>query len=292
MRDYLVDFFHTFDYADVDADYLLGVYDSIVERQDTRVTWNEAITIYKKQTDCDFGIIISLAEEVAERLDIHAYTADLLIFICLSKRLKELYIERGIALKIFHDSMLDLKYKLDECKAVKGVIGTFVAKWFGRFFNLERVTLGRLEFEVNSFGFNYEKNGRVLTPESRVINVHIPRTLTPLTPESCDNAFAQAKEYFKNEVEECCPFICNSWMLYPGNRDILPDDTNVYRFMSRFDIYDFGDNPNHVDLWRIFDTDETNPELLPANTRMRRAYINHLKNGCTIGWGRGVFFLE
>ena len=292
MREYLIEFFREFEYDKADADYLLFSYDRIAAREDTLAVWNEAIGIYEKNIHCDYSLIISLAQDVAQRLDMHTYTAELLIFICLSKHLRELYIEQGIDLTIFHATMLDLKYKLDECKAVKRVIGSFVAWWFDRFFNMERVALGRLEFEVDSFGHHYEADGHILTPESKAINVHIPRTLTHLTPESCDEAFAMAKEYFKGQVEDSCPFICHSWMLYPGNKEILPEDTNVHRFMSRFDIFDWADDPELSDLWRLFDTDDKNPDNLPADTRMRRAYIARLKEGKPLGWGHGVFFLD
>jgi hypothetical protein len=286
-----VDFFSTFAYEAADAQHLLSVYDRIVAREDTLALWEQALEIYNAQTKCDFGEILSLAREAAKRLDIHTYTIDLLIFICLSQHLKELYIEQGIDLDIFHNSMLDLKYKLDECKVVKGVVGSFVASWFAGFFTLERFALGRLQFEIVKFGHHYARDGHVLTPESKVINIHIPRTLTHLSPQSCDEAFAMAKAHFGGLVDDPCAFVCHSWMLYPGNQEILPEDTNVYRFMSRFDICNAGDSPNHNDLWRIFDTDETNPDLLPTDTRMRRAYVNHLKNGGVLGWGHGVFFL-
>ena len=291
MRDYLVEFFHDFDYDERDAAFLLFSYDRIVAREDTLAVWNEAIEIYNKNMNCDFDMIISLAQDVAQRLDMHRYTAELLIFICLSKHLRELYIEREIDLSIFHNSMLDLKYKLDECKAVKGVVGSFVAFWFNRFYNLERFALGRLQFEVDEFGHDYEWQGHCLTPKSKVINIHIPRTLTHLTDDSCDEAFRMAKEFFKDQVGEDAAFICHSWMLYPGNKRILPETTNVYKFMSRFIILASADDPGLADLWRIFDTDEKDPNLLPANTTMRRAYINHLKNGGIIGWGHGVFFM-
>lgn len=291
MRDYLKGFFIDFDYNSADAEFLLFTYDRIVGREDTLAVWNEAIGMYERDYNCDFELIISLAQEVAQRLDMHTYTAELLVFICLSRHLKELYDKQGIDPSIFHNSMLDLKYKLDECKTVKGIVGSFVAWWFPRFFNLERVALGRLQFEVDSFGHYYERNGHILTPDSKAINVHIPRTLTHLTSESCDEAFKMAKEYFKGEVGEPCPFICHSWMLYSGNKDILPEDTNVYKFMSRFDLFDHADDPNLEDLWRIFDTDEKDPNKLPTDSRMRKAYVDHLKNGGQIGWGHGVFFL-
>ena len=291
MRKYLVSFFNDFEYDSTDAAFLLFTYDRIVGREDTLAVWNEAIGMYERDYNCDFELIISLAQEVAQRLDMHTYTAELLVFICLSRHLKELYDKQGIDPSIFHNSMLDLKYKLDECKTVKGIVGSFVAWWFPRFFNLERVALGRLQFEVDSFGHYYERNGHILTPDSKAINVHIPRTLTHLTSESCDEAFKMAKEYFKGEVSEPCPFICHSWMLYSGNKDILPEDTNVYKFMSRFDLFDHADDPNLEDLWRIFDTDEKDPNKLPTDSRMRKAYVDHLKNGGKIGWGHGVFFL-
>ena len=291
MRDYLKGFFIDFDYNSADAEFLLFTYDRIAGREDTLAVWNEAIGMYERDYNCDFELIISLAQEVAQRLDMHTYTAELLVFICLSRHLKELYDKQGIDPSIFHNSMLDLKYKLDECKTVKGIVGSFVAWWFPRFFNLERVALGRLQFEVDSFGHYYERNGHILTPDSKAINVHIPRTLTHLTSKSCDEAFKMAKEYFKGEVSEPCPFICHSWMLYSGNKDILPEDTNVRKFMSRFDLFDHADDPNLEDLWRIFDTDEKDPNKLPTDSRMRKAYVDHLKNGGQIGWGHGVFFL-
>ena len=291
MREYLIEFFDSFEYEMSDADYLLSVYDRIQEREDTRAVWREALNIYNDDMNCDFDLIIALAQDVAQRLDIHRYTTELLVFICLSKRLREIYTEREIDLSIFHGSMLDLKYKLDECKVVKGVVGSFVAFWFNRFFNMERFALGRLEFEVDRFGQHYEREGHILTPDSKVINIHIPRTLTHLTPESCDEAFRMAREFFSDEITGECAFICHSWMLYPGNRYILPESTNVYKFMSRFDVFNSSDDPALEDLWRIFDTDEKNPDLLPQNTSMRRAYVGHLKNGGVIGWGHGVFFM-
>ena len=290
MREYLVSFFKDFEYDKADADFLLFTYDRIVSRDDTLAIWNEAMDIYERDMNCDFDMIISLAKEVAQRLDMHTYTSELLVFICLSKHLREIYVERGIDLSIFHNSMLDLKYKLDECKVVKGIVGSFVAWWFNRFFNLERVALGRLQFEVDAFCHHYEKNGRVLTPDSKAINVHIPRTLTHLTPESCDEAFAMARDYFGTQVADGCPFICHSWMLYPGNLTILPESTNVHKFAARFDIFNHADDPTLEDLWRIFDTDEKDPDRLLTDTTMRRAYVNHLKNGGKLGWGHGVFF--
>lgn len=290
MRNYLTSFFDEFEYSAEDAWFFTDTYDKITADEKTNGLWREAIALYDKDINCDFRRIRDIADEVAEILYLEEYTAELLIFVCLSKRLRERYKEHGIDMEIYKSSMLDLKYKVDECKIVKGITGSFVAWWFDRFFDLKRFGIGRLQFEIIEFGEHYEKDGKVLTPESKVINVHIPRTLTPLDEKSCDEALCRAKEFFKDKVGENCAFVCDSWLLWPENKDILPPYTNIYKFMMRFDIIRARINKGKEDLWRLFDTDEKNYTRLPADTSARRAYIAHLKNGGKMGSGYGVFF--
>ena len=291
MRNYLVDFFDTFAYDAADAAYLLEAYDRIVANEKTAELWDRALAIYEENISCDGKEILNLAGEAARLLYLHEYTAELLIFICMSRRLKREYEVRGIDAEIFHNSMLDLKYKLDECKLVKGIVGSFVAFWFMGFFDLTRFALGRLQFEMVNFGHSYERNGLVLTPESRVINVHIPRTGTPLDEESCEEAFARAKAFFAKETGEVCAFVCSSWLLYPEHEEMLSHESNVYKFMKRFDVFRSGTSKARGDLWRLFDTDEKRWDKLPADTSLRRAYVEQLKKGGQVGWGYGVFSL-
>lgn len=292
MRAYITDFLKDYEYAPVDAEHLIATYEKIECDPEAKKLWNEALALYDADINCDYSKVISLADAVAKRLYIHEYTAELLVFICLSKKTKEVYRERGLDESIYKNTMFDLKYKMDECKLVKGIVGSFVAFWFAGFFNLTRFALGRLQFEIVDFKENYENYGKVLTPESKVINVHIPRSLTPLDKESCDSAYAQAKEFFKEEIGENCAFVCHSWLLYPEHKNIIPSHTNIYRFMSEFDIISWGTNKENSDLWRLFDTDEKHPDRLPADTSVRRNYIEHLKKGGKTGWGYGVFFAK
>ena len=291
MRKYLTDFFEVFDYSAKDSAYLLGVYDRLVANAKTKEVWDRALAVYEANIACDFNEIIAMAGEVARTLYLHEYTTELLIFICMSRRLKAEYEARGIDSEIFYNSMLDLKYKLEECKLVKGIVGSFVAFWFAEFFNLTRFALGRLQFQMVDFGSHYEKDGVVLTPESRVIEVHIPRSMTPLDEASCDAAFAHAKEFFAPQTGKVCAFVCHSWLLYPEHEHMLSHSSNVYKFMKRFDIIRAGTSKRREDLWRLFDTDEKRWDKLPADTSLRRAYVEHLKQGGQVGWGHGVFIL-
>ena len=105
--------------------------------------------------------------------------------------------------------------------------------------------------------------------------------------ESCDAAYAQAREFFKDEVGENLHFICHSWLLYPEHENILPKHTNVYRFFSEYDVFESAENEGE-DLWRLFDTEDRNPNRLPTNTSLRRNYVEHMKKGGKVGWGLGV----
>ena len=105
--------------------------------------------------------------------------------------------------------------------------------------------------------------------------------------ESCDAAYAQAREFFKEEAGENCPFICHSWLLFPEHANILPKHTNVYRFFSEFDVFESGENEGD-DLWRLFDTEDRNPNRLPTDSSLRRNYVEHMKKGGKLGWGLGV----
>lgn len=291
MKNYLESFFNEFEYKKEDSAFLLSEFDKILNNEETKAIWEEAISIYEKDIDCDYKEIIAMADNVALKLYMNEYTVEFLIFASLTKHMREVYKEKGIEDEIFKNTIQDLKYKLLECQEVKGVTGTFVAEWFSGFFKLTRFALGRLQFEIKEFGNDYEKDGYRLTPESKVINVHIPRSLTPLDEKSCDEAFMMAKEFFEKETGGVGVFVCHSWLLYPEHKEILNEKSNVYRFMMRFDMVEWGIDKHKKELWRLFDTDEQRVEKFPTDSSFRRAYVEHLKKGGKTGWGYGVFFI-
>lgn len=290
-KTYLTEFFRDFPYEEEDAAYFLHVHDVITANPAASKLLREAVAAYQADIYLDYAQEIgNRADEIAGITDIHPYTVYFLTLVHMTKHLKALYLERGLDEQIFKDSVLDLKWKLAECKLVKGIRGTFVFSWFFGFFRLTRFALGRLQFEVITPGKDYAVNGfRLEKGKTQVINVHIPRTCTPLDKQSCDSAYQQARAFFRDQVGEHCPFVCSSWLLYPENKKILPVSTNTYRFMSEYEIIDWAETDG-TDLWRLFDTDEKDPSLLPADSTMRRCYIEHLKNGGKTGWGLGIKF--
>jgi len=289
MRNYLSAFFKEFEYEQQDAHQLLCAYDCIFSNDEAKAFFQGALADYNENVHLDYQQkILNPSKKIACLTDLHPFTVDLLLFLCMTKRLHALYVESGLDLQIYRDSVLDLKWKLEECKAVKGICGAFVAFWFPGFFNLTRFALGRLQFELIASPLDYEKNGVKLEKnKSRVINVHIPRTGTPLDKESCDKSYAQAREFFKEQVGEPPAFVCHSWLLYPENKRIVPAYTNTYRFLSEYDVVEWRTN-NGEDLWRLFDTDEKDPTKLPTNGSLRAGYVQYLKKGGKVGVGLGI----
>lgn len=292
MRAYIHDFLMEYNYPDSAISTLISTYDKIYANPETAKILDDMLSLYEADHNCDYEKVLLGTNTLSEILNIHEYTIELLIFICMSRRLRELYVKYNLPVEYYKKSMADLKYKLDECLLVFGIVGSFVAPWFCGFFNLTRFGMGRLQFELTPFGSNYEKNGIKLTPETKVINIHIPRSGEPLTEESCREAYLLAKSFWKDHVsQENCPFVCHSWLLDPHLEEFLPKHTNTYRFYKSFDIYNSIPDKNRTSLWRLFDTMEQNPDKLPADTSMRRAFIDYLKNGGRLGMGSGVLFV-
>ena len=118
------------------------------------------VDMYNEDDPClSFNSFLSASKNILAKSGVSSYTIDLLYFICLAKHCLEKYEKAGLPMEFYHRSMLDLKWKLMECKKVKNTWGSFVAYWFPRFFELSRFAMGRLQFEIDPVTEEYEKNG-------------------------------------------------------------------------------------------------------------------------------------
>lgn len=294
MKKYLEQFLKDFEYKDSDAQFLLSEYDKIAGNWSSNDQFNKIIAEYEKSIKIDYyNDVLVKAQNAGNNVGVHPYTSGLLIFMCLSKHLKKLYLEKGISEEIYHNSMLDLRYKLEECKLVKNIIGSFVAWWFPGFFDMTRFALGRLQFELSTYnGEDYEKNGKKVTKGDIVIGVHIPRSETPITKEATDDAYAQAAKFFADQIpNKQIVFVCHSWLLYKATLEVFPKHANTYRFIHEFDVtWETHDKEGEYnDAWRLFDMDYTGKvEDYPENSSMRRAYKQYLLDGGKTGEGFGI----
>ena len=289
VREYLESFMTECGYPDEARKELLSAFDKLK----TDTDFYSLIDAYADSYNVDYTAALASVREIALGVGVHKYTAELLLFLCYTQALQKHYENAGIPLDIYRNTVLDLKYKLDECKCVYGVWGSFVAYWFPGFFKLERFALGRLQFELVSLGTDYSKDGVVLTPDSKVINVHIPRTRTPLSEGAVTESYRLAAEFFRPLLGDEIAFICNSWLLFPRHNEMLSETSNIRYFISDYELMSHGEYKDYSETWRLFDTMYSGDiECLPADTSLRRAYVKLIKRGEHTGWGKGIFIYK
>lgn len=254
--------------------------------------FSRLIARYQETENCDYKALLSDVTAIGGRHGIHPYTASLLLFLCFSEVLLERYRIRGIEESIYYCSMADLAYKLEECRLVHGINGSFVASWFSGFFALTRFGLGRLQFELVKTAENHTVDGKIVLTGSKAINVHIPRTGTRLDHTLVQEAYRSAAEFFSPMFQnEPILFHCKSWLLDPWNLTVLKPESNLSVFIRDFEIVQTGSYDDYKDLWRLFDCKyEGDASTLPRNSSLRCAYADRVARGEPIGWGLGMFF--
>ena len=244
----------------------------------------------------------------AKEIGVHEYKLALYILLASCERLKDLYIAQNIPLDIFYDSIMDIKYKADECMAVHHMWGTFVVGWFCGFFRMARFALGRMQYDL----FDYRENNDwpvypcgdfTLKAGVPILNCHIPSAGT-LTWELRLDSYKRAHDFVRNfphphplldkyKRDEPLAIICGSWILYPGQREFLDPQSNIIAFMNDFDIVSYTETDKFPDAWRVFtDKHELPPEQWPTDSSLQRGYRARMLDGGKTGTGFGVIVFD
>jgi len=278
------------------ADAMSDAWKAMMERGQYEL-WLSWINRYEEEgPEMDFELAIEMIREAAPMAGVHPYRAELLLFLMFCRHLRDLYIEQGISLQIWHDSCMDLHWKLMECKKLYGIWGSFVSWWFSGFFEMKRFAVGRLQFELIGFPWEYEEAGYTKPVGMEcAIGVHIPSGKR-LKRVECIASYRQAAELFSKVFPEefggkTIAFCCDSWLLFELHRAFLKPDSGIVEFMNDYEVYrtEYG----YGDLWRIFNCGYNgNPDALPEDTSLQRGYKELLKRNEKPGCGYGIFFLD
>ncbi|MBR4203974.1 MAG: DUF5596 domain-containing protein [Clostridia bacterium] len=233
--------------------------------------------------------IHALADELGAERDLTMLAVGLL----LGLRAHALYRDRGMDDEVYYASMRELTVWSKTCMRERGHVGFYEWNWFINFLDASIVRLGRLEFHEVPFrrGAIWTKAGVTVKGGDKVINIHIPED-GPLDPDAVTDALRRAYRYFGRSGSAV--FVCDSWLLWRGNYDFLPQTSRIRAFMDRFDIIFSEDVKNSHDLWRVFGhRDSYDPASLPRDTGLRRTMADHLaKTGGVMGSGYGVFLFD
>lgn len=83
-----------------------------------------------------------------------------LCYVMWSEKTRGMYQERQISEEVFWNSMSDLRSQLLDQESSYGRVGLSSAGWFWRFLRLDRIKLGRFEYEIDGCHFSRLKQWR------------------------------------------------------------------------------------------------------------------------------------
>ncbi|MCC3373867.1 acyltransferase domain-containing protein [Cohnella sp. REN36] len=130
----------------------------------------------------------------------------------------------------------------------------------------------------------------VLQQDDTVLNVHIPEG-GRMTPEACRDSYVRAARFFAGHYPErpFGAFVCESWLLAPQFRSLLPEDANIVRFQRDYHLVPVLANEGQT-LERVFGFG-TKPADLPGlqpQSSLQRAVYDHLAHGGHIHNAGGI----
>lgn len=141
---------------------------------------------------------------------------------------------------------------------------------------MEEYRIESLEYEL------VEENGQ------RCISIHIPSD-ADLSPAAIDASFAAFRAFLAQQYPDWteAPWICDSWMMSPALKELLPQGSNILAFQTRFTVESVNEDSLGVLNW-VFPPHKTVSKALPERTSLQRRMKAWLLAGKKVGWAKAV----
>lgn len=201
--------------------------------------------------------------------------------------IRQHYLKLGVSEEIYRDTIGDiaLRQRLYYTKTGKIGLSKGDCNWLRHLSYGDIFKLGVLQFQPFEViyldeiwgkkpGFRYREELKSRLPAgSPVVNVHIQKG-TDLEVGKVKESFALAKDFFKEVFPDKAfeAFVCYSWLLYPGLREILPAHSRILAFADFFEILGVSKNREQA-VERIFDKRFRAKADHPQNTSLQRAAL-------------------
>lgn len=194
-----------------------------------------------------------------------------------ARRAYDRYQVMGIAPEIYIATMRCFTRFLRECECKNGRMYFDRAWWTYRQISMRLFRLGALEYELESH------------EGENAIAVHIPSDAS-LRAEAVDASLEQANAFFHAHFPDFAkaPYTCDSWLLSPGLRPLLPEGSNILAFQNRFVI--LREEPENQDYleWLFQAPEGTDYAALPERTGLQRKAKALLLSGGKLGSAYGI----
>ena len=212
------------------------------------------------------------------------------ILACMMRAMQDshaLYIEEKIPEKIFADTMKCFTRFLKEHEVSFGCCGFDRDFWTGRQLSLLLFRLGELEFEIVSEEGENAGMAQSEKDSPYLLHVHIPSD-ADLSTERCDESFRMAEQFFAEHFPKTAgsKFACDSWLLSPALKELLPEGSRILQFQNRFEVKSWNQDADDFLEW-VFKRKDLPLEELPEETSLQRKMKAYLLNGEKIGEAYG-----
>lgn len=201
----------------------------------------------------------------------------LTLYLFASLKTYDKYVEKKINKNIFVDTMKCFSRFLFESKEKYGEYIFDRGWWTFRQTKMSLFRIGELEYE-------FLKNG-----DEKKISIHIPSDAKFTEIEinkSLEECLGFVKKYYPEY--ENTQFICDSWLLSPKLKSLLPNDSNILKFQRRFEIISVDENEKDFIEWIFQKEIDTPIDELIAKTSLQKKVIELLKNNQSIGSAYGI----
>lgn len=234
---------------------------------------------------------------LSEGSGIHIFTMHMLFLIKCAEWLPREYARRSLDPQLAVDLLQDFRYKLRECEKWYGIMGISCFWWAHRHFLLKLFALGCFQYEVPAewkYEDDYVFGDYRITKGDKFVKFHIPSG-GRITRDLRLDSYKKAWEFFKPE-NGILNILCDSWLLYGGNRHIYPEGSNLMDFMDDFDLIKSYEDKDRVFpcAIRVFNQKYEGGDTshLPRETTLQRNYIKWLEAGNRVGEGIGVILFD
>ncbi len=294
MQKYVKNYFEKFSIPSSSANIILNAFNMVGENP-----FKELRSLYSKDYPLNIDQMEAVLKRVVEQTGLEKRVVNLLGVLSLLELLEERLKKRGVSQLIIDKTVIDLVYKMNECKRVYGYEGLMQFSWFKAILEERCFGIGRLQFEIDGYRLDEYTDGKNTIKKAQPsLSVHIPGSGEEFSDKACKQAYNSAvtffKEFFPDVFKGAIAFTSWTWLLWPNNNLILREDSNVLRFQKDFDIIEQDlYKTNDSIAWRIFDVEKIEDiDSLPENTYLQRKAKEYIKNGNLLGWGFGVFFKQ
>lgn len=246
---------------------------------------------YEKEKELFYKHFERFLEKWKKRTDGGKYTWALRFYLRLSAEAREVYGKENISPQVFDWTFYDITIWCQECFRKHGVYGVEELGWLAQSVKLRLFRLGRLQFEPITAEKVEKEIGICLPKGAQEISVHIPAG-EPLDHEMCVDSFRRAEKFFRERGEGGrLVYLCDSWLLSPALREILPSESNILRFQTLFQIVKVHHAFPQAEE-RIFGEVKEDKSRYPEITSLQKKAKKYFMEGKDLGIGVGIRGLE